>query len=125
MTNGISQFAGLKTEMAKAAGKSQNQENNSATKSKYLTVKDGQYSYTYVVIGDNFKVLIGKVPLKEDEKEQDRDSKDGSNDPLQAEAAKQNAQDAYKMANSPYQNSQDFLACQQLVADAKKAGTLQ
>ncbi|AJQ25632.1 hypothetical protein [Pelosinus fermentans] len=36
-------------------------------KRQYVTEQEGNYECTYVVIGENFKVLIGRVPKNKDE----------------------------------------------------------
>lgn len=43
----------------------------SKNQSKYVTETEGNYEYTYVVIGD-FKILVGRVPKDEDK---DKDEK--------------------------------------------------
>ncbi len=90
----------------------------SENKSKYLTVVEGGYAYTYVVIGENFKVLIGKVAVAEEEKE-----KEEKGDAASA-SDRQGKINEYDARNAPYQDSQDFLACQKLLAEAKKEGLL-
>jgi hypothetical protein len=40
---------------------------SSQDKRQYVTEQEGNYECTYVVIGDNFKVLIGRVPKNKDE----------------------------------------------------------
>ena len=83
-----------------------------AAKSKYLTVVDDNYSYTYVVIGDNFKVLLSRVPVKEEEKEKDEKA--------EAKPDKtQTTEQIYGCANGPYQNSKEFLACRELGVTAE------
>ena len=84
-------------------------------KSKYLTVVDGNYSYTYLVIGDNFKVLLSRVPVKEEEKDEKAEAKPDKT---------QTTEQIYGCANGPYQNSKEFLACRELVETAKKNGLL-
>lgn len=44
---------------------------NNQGKRQYVTEQEGDYECTYVVIGENFKVLIGRVPKSKDE---DKDS---------------------------------------------------
>jgi len=55
--------------------------NSTPGKRQYITIRDGDYNYTYVVIGDNFRVLIGRVAVDKDE---DKD-KDKGNDKLKKE----------------------------------------
>ncbi|GMA98797.1 hypothetical protein [Pelosinus sp. IPA-1] len=45
----------------------------SKNQSKYVTETEGNYEYTYVVIGD-FKILVGRVP-KDEDKDKDKDEK--------------------------------------------------
>lgn len=134
MISGVNQLGGLKNDSgvgetsrvskarrANSDGKTTQSEN----KSKYITVVEGKYAYTYVVIGDKFKVLIGKVAIEEEEKEQkDASSNEAGKDGGVAGAARQEKANEADKRNAPYQNSQDFLACRQLLAAAKREGFL-
>ena len=134
MISGVNQLGGLKNDSgvgeasrvskarrANSDGKTTQSEN----KSKYITVVEGKYAYTYVVIGDNFKVLIGKVAIEEEEKEQkDASSNEDGKEVGVAGAARQEKANEADKRNAPYQNSQDFLACRQLLAAAKRDGFL-
>jgi hypothetical protein len=122
MSSGISEIGGSIVSSASAVSKASDSTKSNATKSKYLTVQDGEYSYTYVVIGDNFKVLIGKVPLTDDEKKQAAAKQAQAVE--STAAVKQTESQVCQSANAPYQNSQDYIACQQVVAQAKEKGML-
>lgn len=58
---------------------SSNQENSSTSAGwKYVTVTEGDIIYTYIVIGKNMKILIGKSATKE--KDTDKKSGDDKNE---------------------------------------------
>ncbi|SFL93585.1 hypothetical protein [Pelosinus propionicus] len=42
---------------------------NNQGKRQYVTEQEGAYECTYVVIGENFKILIGRVPKNKDEEQ--------------------------------------------------------
>lgn len=46
-----------------------NVKSNQTKRQQYVTEQEGNYECTYVVIGDNFKVLIGRVPKKDEDQE--------------------------------------------------------
>ncbi len=50
--------------------------NNNSTGWKYVTVTDGDTVYTYIVIGKNMKVLIGKSTTKQDKDKDKNDDKE-------------------------------------------------
>lgn len=53
---------------------------------RYVTVRDGDYLYTYIVIGDNFKVLIGRLAVDKDKDEKTDEVKKQDNDKQTKEA---------------------------------------
>lgn len=59
-------------------GKSEVTENTKSNQGKrqYVTEQEGNYEYTYVVIGENFKVLIGRVPTNKGEDKDESKTKD-------------------------------------------------
>ena len=66
------------------AGKTEKNE-TSEGKGSYLTVREGDYVYTYVVIG-NFQVLLSRVQDKEDEEKDKKESKVEGKDKVEAAA---------------------------------------
>lgn len=53
-------------------------------KRQYVTEQEGNYECTYVVIGENFKVLIGRVPKNKDEDNDGAKTKAADNKNVQA-----------------------------------------
>ncbi|WP_346355328.1 hypothetical protein [Azotosporobacter soli] len=124
MTNGIGDLGSFKVAATLGTSKSSENAKSNDTKPKYLTVRDGQYAYTYVVISDNFKVLIGRVPLSDEEKKEAAEKEEKAKYAASEAAKQQKEQEAVQSANAPFQNSQDYIACQQVVAQAKEKGML-
>lgn len=45
-------------------------------KRQYVTQREGNYECTYVVIGEHFKILIGRVPTNKDDEKDDVKTED-------------------------------------------------
>lgn len=96
-------------------GSQSTQEDNNGNSSgwKYVTVKEGDMTYTYIVIGKNMKVLIGTSKADEDQKDKDNDNKGAKTEKGQQVATGNTEQVKKSLQNSPPKKTPeqtDFLA---------------
>jgi len=92
---------------------------------RYVTVRDGDYLYTYIVIGDNFRVLIGRLAVDKDKDEKTDAVKKQDNDKQIKEAL-----DKLKFQSMPNQALVEYQQLQMMALPKKdlqerKQGTLQ
>ncbi|WP_346355066.1 hypothetical protein [Azotosporobacter soli] len=84
---------------------------------KYVIEKDERYSYTYLVTGAGFKVLLVCKPLAE-EAAFEATSASKAKTP---DAKRQEEERTCRLANAPFTDCQSFLACKQMSASLQSA----
>lgn len=97
----------------KTGSQSTQDNNDNSSGWKYVTVKEGDMTYTYIVIGKNMKVLIGTSKADEDQKDKDKDDKGAKAEKGQQVATGNTEQVKKSLQNSPQKKTPeqtDFLA---------------
>lgn len=119
--------AGQTNSVWSSSGKNLSTTNGKGAKPQYLTVQEGDYVYTYLVIGDHIKVLIGRTAAnKEEDEQEEKEQKENEQDKLSgidADAADQLTVAANQAAENQrklleYTSAIDvetFLQCRQTV----------
>lgn len=67
MLSGISSLTASQAVRGQLESNSSQSDNSASAGWKYVTVTEGDTIYTYIVIGKNMKILIGKSSAKEDD----------------------------------------------------------
>lgn len=107
MLSGISSLTASQAVRGQMESSSSQADNSTSAGWKYVTVTEGDTVYTYIVIGKNMKILIGKSAVKEDDK--DEKSADGKNkNEATATSTKPNA-DPQATANKQAAEKMNFL----------------
>lgn len=70
--SGVPSFKNNQTVLGRTETNSAQGGNSNSAGWKYVTITEGDTAYTYIVIGENMKVLIGKAAVDKDE---DKDKK--------------------------------------------------
>lgn len=99
--SGVSDVAKNQAVGGKIGSQSTQGNNGNSSGWKYVTVKEGDITYTYIVIGKNMKVLIGTAKADEDQKDKDKDNKGAKAEKDQKVAAGNTEQVKALLQNAP------------------------
>lgn len=113
---GVSMTAKTQTAFAPSAGAAdQNGNGGSSGGWKFITVQEGDTVYTYVVIGKNMRVLVGKTTVHDDQ-DADKDKKsENSKKASSSQAADQNTTEKNTDGQTK-ENKVDFLTDSRMFA---------
>lgn len=103
--SGVSSLLRNQTALGRSEDKTAQDGNDSSGGWKYITVQEGDTVYTYIVIGKNMKVLVGKTAAHKEKDDDKKTAGDKNNSAEQSAVTAQPEKNATEVAT----NKVDFL----------------